>query len=55
MKLLLLKLKAKYCRLKTEIYIKKYGIAHIKTHDVFRDYLKSEIEISVLKLAKEEC
>lgn len=54
MKLLLLKLKAKYYKLKADIYIKKYGIAHIKTQHVVRDYLKSEIEISILKLAKEE-
>ena len=54
MELILLKLKAKYYRLKADIYTKKYGIAHIKTKDVIRDYLKSEIEISILKLAKEE-
>ena len=54
MKLILLKLKAKYYSLKADIYIKKHGIAHIKTQDVIREYLKSEIEISILKLAKEE-
>lgn len=54
MKLILLKLKAKYYELKADIYVKKYGIAHIKTQGVVKKYLKSEIEISVLKLAKEE-
>ena len=53
MKLILLKLKAGYYRLKTYVYVKRYGIAHIKTPDVIRNYIKTEFEISNLKLAKE--
>ena len=54
MKLLLLNLKAKYYRLKMYIYIKKYGTAHVKTKGTIREYVKSEFEISTLKLTKEE-